>query len=315
MAKRSLYTAEHGQIVLIGVVAALLACVGYGVSSVLQAYGARRSSAAAQGRGATGHVTPSGGPTLRSTMAAGLTAAFIIGIVLDVVGFAGSAVSARLIPLFLSQTIISANLVVTAVLGVVVLGIGLQARDWLAIAAVIVSLFVLGLTAGDRGGGTSDPVVHWGVLSGSILILGGGIGLVRLLGSRAAVAAGLIAGVLFGALAIAVRVLEGLDPFHVGTLMADPALWTILIAGLGGFYLHTVALQLGSVNGATAALVVGETVVPGIIGVVLLGDSAQPGLGWLVAVGFVGAVASAVAVAIFGAASHASTPLAVSAPR
>ena len=32
---------------LIGVAAALLACIGYGVSSVLQSYGARRSSAAA----------------------------------------------------------------------------------------------------------------------------------------------------------------------------------------------------------------------------------------------------------------------------
>jgi hypothetical protein len=295
---------------LIGVAAAVLACVGYGVSSVLQAYGARRSSAAAVGRGATGHVTSAGGPTLRSTIAAGLTAAFIIGIALDIVGFAGSAVSARLIPLFLSQTIISANLIVTAVLGVAVLGIGLHARDWVAIITVIVSLFVLGLTAGDRGVEDPGTVVHWVVLSGSVLILIGGIVLIRVLGSRAAIAAGLIAGVLFGALAIAVRVLDGLQPLQPGTVLADPASWTVLIAGLGGFYLHTVALQLGSVNGATAALVVGETVVPGIVGVVLLGDAAQHGLGWLVAVGFVGAVGGAVAVAVFGAASHVTTPLA-----
>ncbi|HZA11871.1 MAG TPA: hypothetical protein VE759_17850, partial [Mycobacterium sp.] len=81
-------------------------------------------------------------------------------------------------------------------------------------------------------------------------------------------------------------------------------------AGLGGFYLFTVALQLGSVNGAAAALVVGETVVPGITGVILLGDTAERGLGWLVAVAFVGAILGAVAVAIFGAAdhTHAATP-------
>jgi hypothetical protein len=36
--------------------------------------------------------------------------------------------------------------------------------------------------------------------------------------------------------------------------------------------------------------------------VVLLGDTAAPGLGWLVAVAFVGAVSGAVAVAVFGAA-------------
>lgn len=291
---------------LIGVAAALITCVGYGVASVLQSHGARASTTSALSRRETGRLTATGGLTLRSTVGATLTGAFVAGVVLDLIGFAGTVVSARLIPLFLSQTIISANLVVTAVLSVVVLGI-LRTRDWVAIGTVIVSLCVIGLASGDSGGGSPDPVVHWGVLTGSVLILLGGVGLIRLLGSRAAIAAGLLAGVLFGAVAIAMRVLEGVDPLRMGTLLADPASWTILIAGLGGFYLYTVALQLGSVNGAVAALVVGETVVPGIIGVVLLGDTGRPGLGWLVAMGFIRAVVSAVAVAIFGAVEHATT--------
>lgn len=85
-------------------------------------------------------------------------------------------------------------------------------------------------------------------------------------------------------------------------LLADPALWAIVVAGLGGFYLFTVALQVGSVNGVAAALVVGETVVPGVIGVVVLGDVSRPGYGWLVILAFIAAVAGAVAVAISGAA-------------
>jgi hypothetical protein len=173
-----------------------------------------------------------------------------------------------------------------------------------AIGTVVVSLCVLGLTAGERGAGTSQPGVHWALLSASVVILAGGVGLIRLLGARAAVAAGLIAGVLYGAMAVAVRVVDGIDPLRLDILLADPASWTIAIAGVGGFYLFTVALQLGSVNGAAAALVVGETVVPGIAGVVLLGDTAQRGFGWLVAVAFLGAVAGAVAVAIMGAAHH-----------
>jgi hypothetical protein len=288
---------------LIGIAAAVLACLGYGVSSVLQAYGARKSSAAARSRGETGHVTATGGPTLRSTIVAAMTAAFILGMVLDVVGFAGSAVSARLIPLFLSQTIVSANLIVTAVFGGVLLGVGLRGRDWVAIGTVIVSLFLLGLASGARGETSASAPVHWAVLAGSVLVLAIGIGLIRMLGSRAAIAAGLIAGVLFGAVAIAVRVVDGVDPPQPSLALADPALWAIVVAGVGGFYIHTVALQLGSVNGATAALVVGETVVPGIVGVLMLGDTAAPGLGWLVAVGFAGAVVGAVAVAIFGAAA------------
>jgi hypothetical protein len=291
----------------IGVAAAVLACLGYGTASVLQAYGARSSAAAAAHGGGT-EVTATGAPSLGATIRAALTPAFIAGMALDVVGFVGSVVSARLIPLFLCQTIISANLVVTAVLGVAVLGVRLRPRDWVAITVVVVSLCVLGLTAGHTGEGTSVAAVHWGVLAASVLILLGGFGLIRVLGGRAAIAAGLVAGVLFGVMAVAVRIVDGVDPLRLGVLLTDPASWTVLIAGLGGFYLFTVALQLGSVNGAAAALVVGETVVPGIIGVVLLGDTAAPGLGWLVAVAFVGAVGGAVAVAVFGAAEAGHPP-------
>ena len=74
---------------LIGVAAAVLACVGYGAASVLQAYGARSAAAAASGRGPSVRVTATGGPTLRSTSGAAVTPAVIAGLALDVVGFAG----------------------------------------------------------------------------------------------------------------------------------------------------------------------------------------------------------------------------------
>jgi drug/metabolite transporter (DMT)-like permease len=281
--------------VLIGVLAALLACFGYGTASVLQAYGARKEAAA---------VAEAGAPSLRTTIAAALTPAFLCGLVLDGLGFVGSVVSARLIPLFLAQTIMSANLVVTAVLGVLVLRVRLHARDWTAIAVVVVSLCLLAASAGHTGEGPSSPALHWGVLIASVVFLAVGLGMVQLLRARAAIPAGLVAGLLFGAMAIAVRIVAGLDPFRLGVVLADPAAWTVLIAGVGGFYLFTVAPQLGSVNGAAAALVAGETVVPGIAGIVLLGDTTAPGLGWLMVVAFIGAVVGAVAVAIFGAAQH-----------
>ncbi|WP_078316515.1 hypothetical protein [Mycobacterium sp. D16Q16] len=286
---------------LIGIAAAVLACLGYGTASVLQGYGARQSAAKVHG------MSDDGAPTLKSTIAAMLTPAFIAGMVLDLVGFAGSLVSARLIPLFLSQTIMSANLVVTAVLGIAVLGVRLQRRDWLAISAVLLSLCVLATTAGHRGEDAAPVSVHWGVLIASAVVLLTGLGSIRLLGTRAAIPAGLCAGILYGAMAVAVRVLDGLDPLRVQVMLSDPAAYAVILAGVGGFYLFTVALQVGSVNGAAAALVVGETVVPGVTGVVLLGDSARPGLGWLVAVAFLVAVVAAVAVAAFGAVENAQS--------
>ena len=162
---------------LIGVMAAALARVGYGTASVLQAYGARSSEVVAAGHGQRTEVTATGAPTLRSTIHAALTPTFIAGMVLDIVGFLGSIVSARLIPLFLSQTIISANLVVTAVLGVLILGVRLRRRDWMAIATVVGSLLVLGLTAGHPGVRPAERALHWGVLAASLVILGAGIAL------------------------------------------------------------------------------------------------------------------------------------------
>ena len=277
---------------LIGVAAALLACVGSGTASVLQSYAAGRSGAAESG------------PTLRSTITAMIAPIFIAGMALDLLGFAGSLVSARLIPLFLSQTIMSANLVVTAVLSIFVLHVRLHRRDWTAIAIVLVALCILGATAGPLGDRDPGAVMHWGVLMGSAIILGLGVGLVRLLGRNAAVPAGLIAGVLYGAMAVAIRLVDGLDPLNLRVLLTDPALWAVVLAGLGGFYLFTVALQVGSVNGVAAALVVGETVVPGIVGVVLLGDVSRPGYGWLVVIAFIAAVAGAVALAFSSAAEY-----------
>lgn len=284
-----------------GILAALFASVAYGVSSVLQALAARRSHDEALARGDTGLATATGGPTLRSTIAAMLSVLFIVGTMLDVLGFVGGAVSARLTPLFLSQTIISANLVITAILGIIVLNIRLHLRDWIAIATVIAALCALGVSAKENPRETESLLFHWVVLAATVALVVVSVSIVRWLGSRAAIAAGLAAGALFGAVAISVRILDGLDPFSLSALFSDPALYALAVAGGGGFYLHTVALQLGSVNGATAALVVGETVVPGVIGVLFLGDETVRGLAWLAVVGFIAAVVGAVTVAWSGA--------------
>ncbi|AZG47520.1 hypothetical protein D7316_04131 [Gordonia insulae] len=109
-----------------------------------------------------------------------------------------------------------------------------------------------------------------------------------------------MAGLLFGVIAIAVRVLDGVQPFQPLVLITDPAAWTIAAAGACGFFVQTVALQVGAVNGVTAVLVVGETAGPSLVGVLFLDDTAKSGLGWLAIVGFIGAVIGAVLVAWYG---------------
>lgn len=284
----------------IGVIAASLAAIAYGMSTVLRALGARRTAQEARQQGRTDQVTSTGGPSVQSTVSTFFDPSFVIGTLMVVVGFAGGAIAARFLPLFLSQTIVSANLVVTALLGTVLLGIVLQLRDWIAIAMVIVSLCLLGGASSHSSGGGGEFSFHWGLFFATVVLCALALWAVYRLGTRGSIVGGAAAGLLFGVIAIAVRVLDGVHPLNITTLLLDPAAWTIAVAGAVGFYVQTVALQLGAVNGVTAVLVVGETAGPSLVGVLFLGDTAKPGFAWLAVIGFIGAFIGAVLVAWYG---------------
>ncbi|MEW1914266.1 hypothetical protein AB0442_38645 [Kitasatospora sp. NPDC085895] len=283
-----------------GLLVAAAASACYGTGSVLQTVGSRRAAREAATGADPGQLTEHGGPTLASTGRAARTWEFLLGTALDVVGFALGALAARMLPLFLSQTVTSANLVVTAVISIRLLGIRLRRPEWASIAVLCAALVLLAAASGPQGGHHAVLAFHWWLLIATTLLIVGGSLLVRRMGSRGAIVAGLFSGLGFGALGIGVRVLNGVDTLELGRMLADPALYAVLIDVIGGMYAHPVALQIGSVNGATAALVIGETVVPGAAGVLWLGDASRSGLGWLAVGGFVIAVAAAVAVAHFG---------------
>lgn len=80
---------------LIGLLTAIAASICYGTGSVLQAVGSRR---AARMSPASAGVTAHGGPNLSSTAKAAMTWEFIVGTVLDFVGFGLGALAARLLP-------------------------------------------------------------------------------------------------------------------------------------------------------------------------------------------------------------------------
>ncbi|GAB92242.1 hypothetical protein [Gordonia rhizosphera] len=278
---------------VIGLVAAVFAALAYGTASVLQAHGAR-SVADSHGPDDRAASHP---PPMRSTLTAMVTVPFLAGVVLDGCGFVGNLVAARLLPLFLAQPIVSANLVVTAVLASLFLHVRLRVRDRVAIGVVVVSLVILSVASATEGHGHDGVWLHWTVLVLGVALIVGGLGLLQMTGAHIAVIAGLLAGVDFGVMAVAVRIVHGLDPMSLSSMLADPACYAIVVCGVGGFYLFTVALQTGSVNGAAAALIVGETVVPGAVGIALLGDVTRTGWGPIALIAFVAAVGGAATVA------------------
>lgn len=268
----------------IGLLAALGAAVCYGVGSVLQAVGARRTAAAV-------------GIDPRLLVRLLGQSTFVIGSLLDVVGFILALVALRSLPLYVVQATIASNLAVSAVLAAKVMHARLANVEWAGVVAATLGLGLLGLSSGEQGPVEAGHVFRWGLVIASIGVIGLGIAAGGLAGARGAAALGFVSGLGFGIVSLAGRVLIDLTPAH---LWRDGAMWALVVAGAVGFLLHAVALQRGSVATATVGVVLGETILPVAIGIVLLGDTTRSGFVPVAVVGFLLAVVGALTLSRFG---------------
>ncbi|MFF4380649.1 DMT family transporter [Kitasatospora sp. NPDC001547] len=282
---------------LLGLTTALAATVCFGFGAVFQARGARSAPRADRVR-------------------AGLLAAlvrswqFVLGTVLDIVGFVLSIVALRTLPLFLVQAVTNASLAVTALAAVRLLGARLHRSDLAGILAVVVGLTLLALGSGREGRDHAAPAFHWALLAATAVMLLATVVLARREGDAAAAGLGLLAGVGFGVTSLAVRVLDASGPVAV---LTDPAAYALAVGGLGGYLAYALALQRGTVTAATAAGTVTETFGPALVGVTALGDAARPGFEWCALTGFVVAVGGTFVLSRFGEPEGESAEL--SAPR
>ncbi|MEU4211002.1 hypothetical protein AB0F13_13580 [Streptomyces sp. NPDC026206] len=274
-----------------GVVLAFCAAVCMGTATVLQAMGARMTATGEPSAARLGTLVP----TLRRWP-------FLAGVALDTLGFVAELAALRSLPLFVVEAALASSLAVTAVVAAGVLRIRLRRAEWCAVAAVCCGLALLAVAAGHEGTGEGDAGMRLVVLclSLGLALLGWAAAARHVLRRRAAVL-GAVAGLNFGLVAVAVRLLPGLD---VRQLLTAPSTYAVIASGLVGYLLLIEALRSGSVTAATAAMVIGETAWPAVFGVVWLGDTTRRGLAPLAAVGFAASVAGALALARFGEAEQ-----------
>ncbi len=272
------------RVLLLGWTLALTSAVCYGVASALQAAGAR-ATPTAEGMDAM---------LLVRVMRQGR---FVIGIVLDVIGFVAQLAALRILPLFVVQAVQASNLAVTAVVAVPVLKVRLRTGEWLAVAAVCVGLLLLGVSAGAQGAHRAPSGFPQGILVAALVagVLGWLVG--RWRGRIGSVVLGTLAGIQFTVVAVAARAVETVS---LGGLLRDPATYALAVAGATGFLFFTTGLQRGAVTTVTGAVVVAETILPAVIGVLVFGDGTRPGLVPLAYLGFLTAVLGALALARFG---------------
>ena len=256
---------------VLGLGAAVLAAVCYGIASVVQAVGVRRAM-----------DLPAAVPLLTRLLAGRWYGA---GLALDALGFVASLAALRRLPLFLVQTTVAASVGVTALLAAGFLGARLTRAQVVALVALAIGLVALGTSA---PAGSSHGLPD----SGGWLLLGGLAPLVLVTFAAArrrarwcfpvlAVAAGLgFAGVAISARALVV-------PHPLWRVLAGPPLWSIAGYGVQSTFGYASALAKGSVTTATALALVVETVVPGAVGLAFLGDRFRSGFGLVALAGFV----------------------------
>jgi drug/metabolite transporter (DMT)-like permease len=261
--------------------AALAAAVCYGVASVLQAVGARRTPTAE-------NVDPA---VLMRTLR---QVPFLAGLALDGLGFLAQYWALRTVPIFVVQAALAGSLAVTAVVAVPVLHARLGRTQWAAVAAVCLGLGLLGLSAGAESTAAVPLGFRLALLACVAILAAVGVAVNRLPDAVRAVGLGLVAGLGFGVVALAARATEG------SALLRDPATYAVVAGGVVAFLYYTIGLQRAAVTTVTAALVIGETVLPSVVGVVALGDTTRPGYLPVALVGFVLAVAGSLALARFG---------------
>ncbi|MGO3149814.1 MAG: hypothetical protein ACTIJ0_07140 [Glutamicibacter ardleyensis] len=237
-----------------GLITALIASICYGSASVLEAVAARRAE---------------GLKVFTQSL-------YLMGLGLDGVAWVASLVALQFLTLFTVQALIAGSLIVTVLLAKMVFSTRLGTSTWWAMGLLVAGLVVIALATGEQPA-TGAPRLLAPVLGAVMLLLT--VVLLVLYRRRVPLAMSILAGLAASVSALAARGLE--LGGSLWQILMQPLLWVLCVAGVVAMASYTRALEHGSVGAMTAVFTVIEVVVPGVAGMMLLGDASRPG--WEVA--------------------------------
>ena len=168
---------------------AIVACLGYGVSSVLQSVAAKR---AAEVVGLTGIVL-----IIKQVP-------YLLGLAADTLAFAGNVLALQRLPLFLVQSIVAGSVGVTAVIASL-RGARLSWKDWTSLAILGLGLVLLCVTAVPTAATQISLIDDWIILLASIAPLVVGLIGFRMKNRASAIVMSCAAGLAFSGVALASR--------------------------------------------------------------------------------------------------------------
>jgi drug/metabolite transporter (DMT)-like permease len=227
---------------------------------------------------------------------------YLIGILCQIVGFVLAFAARAELPLFLVQAAVAAGLGVTAILGVLFLKWRLPRSEIALLATLLVGLGCMVFAAQPH---PSRPLGPVGVLA-LMAALGGiavaGFFAVRLHGAKGSVALGALAGIAFGAAAVASRPLANISTAQA--FFADPLLYLLIAHSVVGQLLLGLAMQRGSTTAAVAAMDAAAAIPAAVIGLLFLGDKIAPGREWFAAAGFVVTLSAVIGLTFYAEPQH-----------
>jgi drug/metabolite transporter (DMT)-like permease len=197
---------------------------------------------------------------------------YLGGVVVDGLGWACTVVALRYLPVFAVQAVLGGTIALTALAARRLFGSVLRPVDRASIAACVLGLVLVAASAGaDRPSAVS--VTAYVVLS--VAAVGLAVAAVLLWRGDRAWPLAVVAGLGFGGTSLAVRAVA--DPDGMAGLLSQPAPYLVVVFWVVGMATYSRALVLGAVSRVTAVFLVTEVLVPGLVGIALLGDTVRPG--------------------------------------
>ena len=217
---------------------------------------------------------------------------YLVGLGIDGLGWVCTVVALRHIPVFAVQAVLGVAIAATAVATRALNGSRLAPLERAAVGACLIGLGLVAASVGRGDPEPASPSIVLGLFIGAAVLAS----ILTLLSAehreRPAVMS-VIAGLGFGGTSLAVRA----APAHTGSflgaggLAAQPTTYLVLGFWVIGLIGYLRALRIGAITRVTALLQVTEVIVPGILGIALLGDSVRAGwwLGLVVGLGLAAA--------------------------
>jgi hypothetical protein len=221
---------------------------------------------------------------------------YIIGIVLDLVGWGLFLYAARVLPLFLDLSFVAASLMVTAIISQVHDPVKSIAKEGWAIVLVMAGILLLGFIAQPSSAHTVNHHFVQILEVFPVVLAVIGAGWLRSASTRpAAVALATCSGLAFGATGIISRVIttSHLD-FHT---IVQPLIVSLIAYGALGMIFLSAAFQKDTINRVNTTLYSSELTIPSLLGILFLGDHARHGLWLLVIAGFLLVIIGTVTIA------------------